>query len=276
MMSYTPLDLSLFEELTLNVIANENIFINEDHDAGFLDVTEIAGQTSNQHEPNDPIAQFCMSISELPDTDMEQQFHFIGDETEQLPFHFESAVFFQAENLNKNILDMNNNEFKNFVQISAPEIESQEAMGLVVEAKDTLGLLFREKSNKMDTLIDAFNSLRVSDKSTTARAVAIINVNQRKESMRASCHSRMVSFIEKIKDIQAKPSPTGRKSKNKHFPREAGSILYQWFIDHADSPYPTQGEKESLAKQTNLTVKQVSAWFVNKRTRELKKEQTKK
>jgi hypothetical protein len=277
-MSYTQLDLSLFEELPLNLIANEFIFVNEDHDAGFLDfdMNEIVGQTSNyQYELNDPITQFCMSLSELPDTNMEQQFQFNGDETKQLPFYLEPEVFFQAESLNKNILDMNSNEFKSFVQLSAPEIDSEEAIELVVEAKDKLGSMFREKCNQMETLIDAFNSLRVSDKSTTARAVAISKVNNSKESMRVSCHARMVSFIEKVKDIQVKPSPTGGKSRNKHFPREARSILYQWFIDHADSPYPTQGEKEALAIQTNLTVKQVNAWFVNKRTRELKKEQAK-
>ena len=47
----------------------------------------------------------------------------------------------------------------------------------------------------------------------------------------------------------------------------AVSILNEWFDEHINSPYPQQHEKELLAERCQLTVKQVSAWFSNRRNR---------
>ena len=50
-------------------------------------------------------------------------------------------------------------------------------------------------------------------------------------------------------------------------PDEAVDILNDWFDDHVNNPYPAMEEKERLAKQGNITVKQVNAWFSNRRNR---------
>jgi len=45
--------------------------------------------------------------------------------------------------------------------------------------------------------------------------------------------------------------------------------MENWLSSHEDNPYPTQAEKESLAKDTGITVKQVSTWFANTRRRKM-------
>lgn len=43
--------------------------------------------------------------------------------------------------------------------------------------------------------------------------------------------------------------------------------LRTFFIGHIDKPFPTDGEKRSLAAQCSLNFKQVSDWFTNTRKR---------
>lgn len=50
-------------------------------------------------------------------------------------------------------------------------------------------------------------------------------------------------------------------------PDAAVDILNTWFDEHINNPYPLQHEKEALAQRCNLTVKQISAWFSNRRNR---------
>lgn len=45
------------------------------------------------------------------------------------------------------------------------------------------------------------------------------------------------------------------------------SVLEDWFYSHQDHPYPTKEEKERLAKEANLTLNQVSNFFINFRRR---------
>lgn len=48
---------------------------------------------------------------------------------------------------------------------------------------------------------------------------------------------------------------------------DAVEIMNDWFDDHVNNPYPTQEEKERMAYNGNITVKQVTAWFSNRRNR---------
>ncbi|XP_004346127.1 pre-B-cell leukemia transcription factor 3D [Capsaspora owczarzaki ATCC 30864] len=50
--------------------------------------------------------------------------------------------------------------------------------------------------------------------------------------------------------------------------REAQQVLNDWFLAHIEHPYPSESEKEQLADQTNLTMRQISTWFANKRNRQ--------
>jgi hypothetical protein len=57
----------------------------------------------------------------------------------------------------------------------------------------------------------------------------------------------------------------GRKSLNE----AATKVLTDWIVEHQEDPYPTQSEKEMLARHAGLTVKQVVDWLTNTRKRRL-------
>lgn len=56
-------------------------------------------------------------------------------------------------------------------------------------------------------------------------------------------------------------------SKKHQLPDDAVDILNEWFDDHITHPYPQMEEKERLARRGNITLKQVNAWFSNRRNR---------
>ena len=43
--------------------------------------------------------------------------------------------------------------------------------------------------------------------------------------------------------------------------------MNEYFNDHLNNPYPSQSEKENLARLGGISVKQVTAWFSNRRNR---------
>ncbi|KNZ53167.1 hypothetical protein VP01_331g2 [Puccinia sorghi] len=50
-------------------------------------------------------------------------------------------------------------------------------------------------------------------------------------------------------------------------PSAVTSILKGWLMAHTTHPYPTEEEKKTLCQETNLTMNQVSNWFINARRR---------
>ncbi|KAF5200445.1 Bel1-like homeodomain protein [Thalictrum thalictroides] len=50
-------------------------------------------------------------------------------------------------------------------------------------------------------------------------------------------------------------------------PEKAVSVLRAWLFEHFLHPYPTDTDKQMLAKQTGLSRSQVSNWFINARVR---------
>jgi hypothetical protein len=61
-------------------------------------------------------------------------------------------------------------------------------------------------------------------------------------------------------------STNGRKRRG-NLPKSVTAILKQWLIDHCKHPYPTEEEKRCLRLKTNLTLNQISNWFINARRR---------
>ncbi|KAL9651738.1 hypothetical protein ABK040_013994 [Willaertia magna] len=55
--------------------------------------------------------------------------------------------------------------------------------------------------------------------------------------------------------------------KRRNLRKNTTDILIAWFKQHINNPYPNDNEKQLLAQQTNLTMSQVSNWFVGYRTR---------
>ncbi|KAF7845443.1 BEL1-like homeodomain protein 9 [Senna tora] len=50
-------------------------------------------------------------------------------------------------------------------------------------------------------------------------------------------------------------------------PERAVTVLKAWLFEHFLHPYPTDSDKQMLAKQTGLSRSQVSNWFINARVR---------
>ncbi|ORX61495.1 Homeodomain-like protein [Hesseltinella vesiculosa] len=59
----------------------------------------------------------------------------------------------------------------------------------------------------------------------------------------------------------------GAKRRRGNLPKAVTAILREWLAEHKKHPYPTEDEKDYLAKRTGLTLNQISNWFINARRR---------
>ncbi|KAL4883352.1 hypothetical protein BJY04DRAFT_31110 [Aspergillus karnatakaensis] len=63
----------------------------------------------------------------------------------------------------------------------------------------------------------------------------------------------------------ATATKASRRNPRNRLPPDAVKTLRSWFREHSDDPYPSNIEKEGLARQTGLSVSQISNWFNNAR-----------
>jgi len=66
-------------------------------------------------------------------------------------------------------------------------------------------------------------------------------------------------------DVTIKPV----KRRRGNLPKHVTALLKTWLYNHKKHPYPTEEEKHALAKETKLTLNQISNWFINARRRVL-------
>lgn len=71
---------------------------------------------------------------------------------------------------------------------------------------------------------------------------------------------------EQQQDEESMPQ-TARMSRKHQLPERAVDIMNEWFDEHQHNPYPQLCEKERMAQLGGITVKQVTAWFSNRRNR---------
>ena len=55
-----------------------------------------------------------------------------------------------------------------------------------------------------------------------------------------------------------------------NYSREAKDILKNWINENESNPYASESQKIELAKQTSLTVKQITTWLINERFKKSK------
>ncbi|KAI7896469.1 uncharacterized protein EV154DRAFT_240121 [Mucor mucedo] len=70
-----------------------------------------------------------------------------------------------------------------------------------------------------------------------------------------------------IQTVKKRVKSTNGRKRRGNLPKSVTAILKQWLIDHCRHPYPTEEEKRSLRIKTNLTLNQISNWFINARRR---------
>ncbi|ORX58023.1 hypothetical protein DM01DRAFT_1333701 [Hesseltinella vesiculosa] len=58
-----------------------------------------------------------------------------------------------------------------------------------------------------------------------------------------------------------------QRRRRGNLPKHITNLLRHWLMEHKHHPYPTEDQKLWLAQQTNLTVNQISNWFINARRR---------
>ena len=108
---------------------------------------------------------------------------------------------------------------------------------------------------------------RMRSSNTTNRKPREAFVHRQRHVQEVSCSRAVVS---------SSCSDTADQSRVDHYPRHftprVTAILNSWFEKNRSSPYPSEEEKEQLARDTRLSVKQIRYWFANKRTRTLRKQ----
>ncbi|KAK4313477.1 hypothetical protein Pmani_015171 [Petrolisthes manimaculis] len=57
------------------------------------------------------------------------------------------------------------------------------------------------------------------------------------------------------------------RRRRRNFSKQASEILNEYFYSNLSNPYPSEEEKEALARRCGITINQVSNWFGNKRIR---------
>ncbi|KIW73447.1 hypothetical protein, variant 3 [Phialophora macrospora] len=61
----------------------------------------------------------------------------------------------------------------------------------------------------------------------------------------------------------------GSRRRRGNLPKHITDYLKNWFLAHLDHPYPTEDEKQQFVHDTQLSLAQISNWFINARRRHL-------
>jgi len=69
---------------------------------------------------------------------------------------------------------------------------------------------------------------------------------------------------DQLENLTMKP-----KRRRGNLPKATTALLKEWLAQHKKHPYPTEEEKLHLAKETKLSLQQISNWFINARRRHL-------
>ncbi|KAG0042197.1 hypothetical protein BGZ83_000781 [Gryganskiella cystojenkinii] len=57
------------------------------------------------------------------------------------------------------------------------------------------------------------------------------------------------------------------RKRRGNLPKSVTAVLKAWLVQHAIHPYPTEDQKQQLSEATNLSMNQISNWFINARRR---------
>ena len=106
------------------------------------------------------------------------------------------------------------------------------------------------------------------------RALQIINKCQPiiERAAGENADSQSIELLREIDELKRKycgPVLLRAQSRHRRFSltNDSKRLLKQWFNEHIEHPYPTQREKEALAKTASLSLKQINDWFTNYRKR---------
>jgi len=85
-------------------------------------------------------------------------------------------------------------------------------------------------------------------------------------------NSLLAPPIKESQPVQEEIRPRNKLKPGKtKFPKKAKQILEAWYRSHADDPFPSHAEKQRLADESGITLKQVKCWFINMRRKKWNK-----
>lgn len=121
-----------------------------------------------------------------------------------------------------------------------------------------------------DSYLD-FSSINLDSSPDSSLSSPIpCSINNSKSPVVKHCNQNPIN--EQISPIINSNGPVKSKSKKtvskkSLLSEQAVDIMNAWYDEHLNNPYPTIEEKERLANLGGITVKQVTAWFSNRRNR---------
>ncbi len=83
----------------------------------------------------------------------------------------------------------------------------------------------------------------------------------------SSNNSINIPNIERKMPKKSANTPKQALKRHAQLSDHAVEIMNEWFQRHISNPYPSLAEKETIAQQGRISVKQVTAWFSNRRNR---------
>jgi len=147
---------------------------------------------------------------------------------------------------------------------------------------EELAVICRRRAVRDMTRVGALHAYRSLRKRTDPR-MAVVRIHrylsrqlscyaeQQRRQQQHLMHQRQQELLHAVEvaataATDTKPPATYVVKKGKvTYPKDVTDLLFKWFAEHADRPYPNNLEKQQLATQTGLSMKQVSVWFSNVR-----------
>ncbi|CAG8656340.1 31193_t:CDS:2 [Gigaspora margarita] len=142
-----------------------------------------------------------------------------------------------------------------------------------------LDILFAEKSCYFDHQITMHStqSTQTTPHSDTSFKLIDEQYNNNNKDIKPSSVSRFLETKQSISKAEHDNtyrfySPSvlefcGPKRRHGNLPKATTTLLKDWLARHKKHPYPTEEEKQVLARKTMLTLQQISNWFINARRR---------
>ncbi|EFC46735.1 homeodomain-containing protein [Naegleria gruberi] len=223
--------------------------------------------------------------------------------TNNLTEHYQQNGF--DESYEQNILDMDNESFKNYVnglygekgkKKNKTQIPfNEEDFSKLLLAKERITELYHQCQQDNMSLVNSVMSqytpsMEMDDSLSNEMKELYAKVNAKLDYKNTEnknhCEQVLKKLIyewvdmvkaqktvvssDKTSNDSSNKSSKKSKSANRRLPNEAKKVLENWFLEHYKHPYPTNEEKQWLSDQTQLNLTQINNWFINKRGRSLK------
>ena len=119
--------------------------------------------------------------------------------------------------------------------------------------------------------LDAVAKLTVTNFETyTQYQTELDSVHVYHDRQRMHLTNRVTGSLQLLKIAmprESEVSTTSQRPRSRSLNAKATALMMDWFDRHIDNPYPSDEDKERLAREGGITVPQVKAWFANRRNR---------